>query len=417
MPADKNVPSLNDRPQPGNVPPRLSSEPNRKTGSWRQLFALLLSLCLGLFLVDGLLSLLDDSLILFFGLHALSVVRGLTSILATLMVIGIYGLTGLTPMVPKRLFLPLSFFILATVLSMFPFAIYYHGWLLQFACVISAGQIILGLGLLYLAQGGLKFRWPLISVEQLNPRGFNWRNLAVFALANIFVLMPVILIYLFVCSTLAVDHFSDGFMALRPDGFTVQVRKYVRDDGKTIELFPMAHVADASFYQKVSQTFPTNSIILMEGVTDTQNLLTNKLTYQRMAKTLGLSEQHEKFTPTHGLRVRADVDIAEFSKDTIDLLNLVTLVHVKGLNPKILLQLLQYAPPPDFEERIMDDILTKRNDHLLSEIQSHLTQTDSLMVPWGVAHMPGIAREIQKFGFRLGETKEYRVISFHGAEK
>jgi len=36
------------------------------------------------------------------------------------------------------------------------------------------------------------------------------------------------------------------------------------------------------------------------------------------------------------------------------------------------------------------------------------------MVPWGVAHMPGIAKEIQKLGFHLDETHDYMVIRFGG---
>jgi hypothetical protein len=211
-----------------------------------------------------------------------------------------------------------------------------------------------------------------------------------------------------------VDHFSDGFMALRPGGFTVQVRKYVRNDGKTIELFPMSHVADAGFYQRVSQTFPTNSIILMEGVTDNQNLLTNKISYQRMAKSLGLAEQKVKFGPSRGEMVRADVDVDQFSKNTIDLLNLVMLFHAQGVNAGNVLKLMQYSPPPHFEEQLYDDLLRKRNQHLVEGIQSHLSETDNIMVPWGVAHMPGIAREIQKSGFRLDETKEFMVIRFRG---
>ena len=123
---------------------------------------------------------------------------------------------------------------------------------------------------------------------------------------------------------------------------SVKVRKYVRNDGKTIELFPMAHIADAGFYQKVSQTFPTNSIILMEGVTDENNLLTNKITYKRMAKTLGLAEQHEKFKPTRGEMVMADVDVDQFSHDTIDLLNLAMLVHARGLTPGNVQKLMEY---------------------------------------------------------------------------
>ena len=176
----------------------------------------------------------------------------------------------------------------------------------------------------------------------------------------------------------------------------------------------MSHVADASFYQKVSQTFPTNSIILMEGVTDNENLLTNKISYKRMAATLGVAEQHEAFAPTRGEMVRADVDVDRFSPETIDCLNLVMLVHSKGLNPGVLQKLMQYEPSPQTVEQIFDDILTKRNQHLLEEIHSHLPQSDNIMVPWGVAHMPEIAKEIQKSGFHLEETREYLVIRFHG---
>jgi hypothetical protein len=46
------------------------------------------------------------------------------------------------------------------------------------------------------------------------------------------------------------------------------------------------------------------------------------------------------------------------------------------------------------------------------EIQHHLQSSDNLMVPWGAAHMPGIAKGIQKAGFHLAETREYVVIPF-----
>jgi hypothetical protein len=41
-----------------------------------------------------------------------------------------------------------------------------------------------------------------------------------------------------------------------------------------------------------------------------------------------------------------------------------------------------------------------------------LPQSDNIIVPWGAAHMPGLAKEIQKSGFRLDETREYVVIRF-----
>ena len=284
----------------------------------------------------------------------------------------------------------------------------------QIVWVISACQVILGLLILNCSQGGFKVHWPLVSRGQIGIRCFSCWNLSAFLLINIFVLMPAVIIYLFYCATTAVDHFSDGFMALHPGGFTVQARKYVRNDGKMIELFPMSHIADASFYQQVSQTFPTNSIILMEGVTDNENLLTNKLSYKRAAKSLGLTEQKQEFNPTNGEMVAADVDVDQFSANTIGLLNLVTLIHSKGLDSGTLLQLMQYAPAPGFEKQLFDDLLTKRNQHLLGEIHSYLEQSDNIMVPWGAAHMPGIAKEIQKAGFHLDEAHEYQVIRFHG---
>jgi hypothetical protein len=55
---------------------------------------------------------------------------------------------------------------------------------------------------------------------------------------------------------------------------------------------------------------------------------------------------------------------------------------------------------------------------VLEEIHTQLEQTEHIIVPWGVAHMPGIAEEIQKSGFRLSDTRDYIVIRFRsGATK
>jgi hypothetical protein len=92
-------------------------EPKNKSGPMPQLFAIVLSLCLGLFLADAFISLADASLILFCGLHVLSAISGLISILSVVMALGIYGLIGLTPVVPKRLFLPIPLFYLLSTLA------------------------------------------------------------------------------------------------------------------------------------------------------------------------------------------------------------------------------------------------------------------------------------------------------------
>ena len=60
----------------------------------------------------------------------------------------------------------------------------------------------------------------------------------------------------------------------------------------------------------------------------------------------------------------------------------------------------------------MDDILTKRNRHLLGVLEERLPTSEIIVVPWGAAHMPEIHREIQKLGFRVTETKDYVAIRF-----
>ena len=326
----------------------------------------------------------------------------------------IYGLMALTPMIPKRLFLPLALYNLVMSLASLPLIIAFFGQMHLIAWGLSMGQALLGLVTFFRIQGSFKFRWPLVSTDLLVQLRFSWGNLAGFVLVNVLVLLPAFVAYLLVGTAMAVNHVSEGFVALHLNGISVQVRKYLRADGKVVELFPMAHIADAGFYQRVSQTFPTNSLILMEGVSDDQNLLTNKISYKRMARSLGLSEQHEEFVPERGTVVRADIDISKFSKETIGFLNLIMLVHAKGFNPSLLEKMAQYSPPPHFEKQLFDDLLNLRNQHLLEEIHARLLEADNLMVPWGAAHMPGIAQGLQKDGFHMGSTTNYMVIRFRG---
>src|SRR5690348_5065807 len=81
----------------GGVPPPLPGASSSKPSSLRRLVAILLSLCLLLFLADGFVSLLDDCLIVFFRVHPIQGLRGMISLLAVLAGIATYALMGLTP--------------------------------------------------------------------------------------------------------------------------------------------------------------------------------------------------------------------------------------------------------------------------------------------------------------------------------
>jgi hypothetical protein len=134
-----------------------------------------------------------------------------------------------------------------------------------------------------------------------------------------------------------------------------------------------------------------------------------------MATSLGLAEQEKEFNPSQGELVWADVDVEQFTTNTIGFLNLVMLIHSKGVTAENVLKVMRYSPPPHSEEQLLDDLLRKRNRRLLEELHARLSQSEHIIVPWGVAHMPGIAKEIQESGFRLDETREYIVIRFRSA--
>jgi hypothetical protein len=396
--------------------PRPPFAPNGGFWRARHLVALVLSLGLGLFLADALLSAVDDTFILFFNVHVLAGLRSFIGFFTVILGLVIYALMAITPMIPKRKFFLVALYSPLAALVALPFWIYASSRIQVVIWAISIFQVFCAITVLGQVQEGFKFRMPLVSEERLNPRGFSWMNLAGFIVVNGLVLVPALAAYLFLCATLAVGHFSEGFVALHPGGLSVQVRKYVRNDGASVHLYPMAHVADRNFYQTISQSFPTNSVVLMEGVTDQEHLLTNHISYKRMAATLGLAEQQKEFKPSEEQMERADVDIKEFTPNTIGFLNLVMRIHSKGLNAAALMELMSFSPPPGFEKELFDDLLRKRNRHLLDEMKKRFPETQNIVVPWGAAHMPEIAREIQKDGFRLEESRDYTVIRF-GAHK
>jgi len=376
------------------------------------MIVVLLSLCLGLFVADAIISLADDSLLLFARLHFLAGVRGILVTFALLFALLAYVLMGLSPAVPKRWFLPVTLFNPVALLAALPAWIYLHGRAQEISWCLSLTQLLFALWVVCRLQGSARLRWPLVPDRLVEGKLFSWANLLGFCAVNVALVVPVVLGYLVLCSALAVSHFSDGFVALRRAGFTVQVRKYVRGDGKSILLVPMSHIGEPEFYRALAQSFPTNAMILMEGVKDDKNLLTNRITYKRMASTLGLAQQQREFKPSPLQIVPADIDVDQFAPSTIDFLNLVMLIHTRGLTPQNLLLLMQSSDSPEFETKVFDDILRKRNQHLLQEIHDTLPRSDKLVIPWGAAHMPEIAREIQKSGFRLDSSREYVAIRF-----
>ncbi len=370
-----------------------------------------------MFLTDAAISLLDATLVLGLGLHLLTEFRGMAAFLTLGASAAIYVLMAITPMVPKRFFLPITLFNPVSLLAVLPIMIFHYDWLPRFDWVVSFCQVLLGLGILFWVQGGFKFRWPFVVEEKIGDRPFSWLNFLGFVAVNAFLLLPGIVIYLAISASVAVNHFSAGFLAMNTDGLKASAKTYVRNDGKTIELIPMMHIAQPGFYGQVAKSFPTNSIVLLEGVTDKKKLIKVQLSYQRAAATLGLATQDKEFAPTNGELRPADIDVSAFSASTLELLNLVSRLHSQGPSVPLLMEMIQKPPSPVVEERLWGDLLTKRNEHVLGEIKTALEDSDHVIVPWGAAHMPGLTHGIQESGFTLDRSRDYSLVDFRRGAK
>jgi hypothetical protein len=148
----------------------------------------------------------------------------------------------------------------------------------------------------------------------------------------------------------------------------------------------------------------------MEGVSDRRNIVRASSNYSKMAEAIGVAEQQQAFKPK-GKLVPADLDMSDFSPETLDMLKTAMLIHSKGVTEETM-PILMKPTPPGLEKRLMEDILTKRNRHLLKVLHEQLPESRHIIIPWGAAHMPEIAREIEKSGFRPGDTREYHAIRF-----
>src|SRR5882757_10630193 len=99
-------------------------ESKRPPGSVRKIVSILLSLLLVLFLVDAVVSLADDTVNLCAGFYPLMVIRLITSTFTLLLIVLVYLAMAFTPMIPKRVFLPLTWFGIVTLLAALPCMIY-----------------------------------------------------------------------------------------------------------------------------------------------------------------------------------------------------------------------------------------------------------------------------------------------------
>jgi hypothetical protein len=296
--------------------------------------------------------------------------------------------------------------------------------------IAAIGQLALGLLAIAMLRGRI-----LLPQEPFQGKSFSLSNTLGFTAVNL-LLLPFLLVY----SGLAVTSYyleeqTAGFLRLSPAGIYMAERSYHLDE-KVVRLTGMMHIGKEDYYEELGASVPAKkTIILAEGVTDRDHLLTSQFNYSQLAGVIGLTSQDkmifdgnlidladlDKGRPENVEQVkpdiaRADIDLKDFEPQTLEFLNMLGRTLLSG-RPLLegFAEYSDWAKDRMTDERIegvMADILDKRNQIVIRSLARSLVHYDTVVIPWGAMHMPAIEAAVLARGFVPGEKRERLSLDF-----
>jgi len=380
-----------------------------------------------IFLFDAGLSLVDEVLAVYGTSYPLfSNGRLLVAFAVIALSMVVYACLGIDRRLPKRVFVPMILYITWCSVAMWPLSGVIDRASLPL--IASVGQVATGLLAIALLRGRV-----LLPPEIFLQSAFSLRNTLSFIAVNL-LLTPFVLIYAGLALTsYYLEEQTAGFLRISPVGIYMGERSYHRDD-KEIRLAGMIHIGKAEYYEDLAGSLSAEAtIILTEGVTDRQQLLENNFNYSKLAGVIGLSSQDkmqidgnlvdldESSQVTRGAGGKpdiawADIDLSRFDPQTVEFLNTIGLTLFSG--KPLLEALAEYSAwanenmTPERVAGVMADIIDKRNKSVIASLSKTLQHYDTIIIPWGAMHMPGIEAAILDQGFKQGEKKERMSLDF-----
>jgi hypothetical protein len=370
-----------------------------------------------LFLIDGLISLVNVLTSRMWGIQPLFIPQGIIAMMVFALSFPLYIIMGSMRAFPKRVVLPMVLFTAwAGVFFALPMPIFLGVG--NTILLLSIMQVCLGIVLPVVLRYSAGHEHWLYSSSDFAPILFKWKRLFGFAAANIFLIVPLLGVWLALSLSLGVSHLSHGFIHLGLRGISTEARTYVYED-KEILLLPTVHIAQPAFYKRLVAPLPVEStVVIPEGVTDNQELLKEALDYSKVAHRMGLEVQDNQIIVAQRKTALCDVDVSEFSPGTIDYLRACVKVGKYWSSGQRLmaLQASTFAAEPNLD-LLWKDLLDMRNQRVSACITECLQHYDTIVIPWGAAHMPGIQRTILGWGATVSERRRVPVWHWSGPEQ
>jgi hypothetical protein len=330
---------------------------------------------------------------------------------------------------PRLILIPLFAWLFWGLCSYWPLNSIFGDNLTLYASFVQLLFGLLFLQINRLRNGHSRFMIP----RQFAGNAFDGTHFLHFVIINI-VVVPIALVLLlyFGINNLITDR-SAGFVQLQPSGLFMSDRVYLLGD-KEVRLTAMIHLGQGNYYSDLADSLPQRgALILAEGVSDEEGLLTETFSYDKLADSIGVESQQQLYFPGRLIDAEqllnptpelleqtnllpADIDLREFDERTIAVLNALAREVLNADNPlsgySAFLSWIQQEMPKDIEKILMNDLIDKRNHVVYSYLVQALPNYDTIVIPWGALHMPGIEREIKKLGFQLKSEQKRKSIDF-----
>jgi hypothetical protein len=248
------------------------------------------------------------------------------------------------------------------------------------------------------------------------------------AVALVVVAVPLALVLgLAGCAVLVAERATGGFVGFGTGGVSFDERRYRRGDREVV-LVGMSHVGRKGVYEALlRQDDRTPTVVLAEGVTDANGLLPGTRHLEPLAADLGLDLQPNveemmgaaPDTPAgagDAIEIEhADVDVSAFRPSTLELLRLAFRLAAEPADAEARAELEALLGRPDAAEAyrgFLDDVLEKRNAHVLERIDAALERRPRAVVPWGALHLAGIEAGLFERGFVLASSEPRSFLPY-----
>ena len=379
----------------------------------------LANLFVAAYLLDGGLSLLDGALH-FVGLAGLHAAREWVAAVVFYAAPVLLLVSLVSSQLPARLLAPLALGVLWLNLGALPVA----GWLPANLRDVALSGVQLALAaptLLWLRSRGA-WRFEARILPPPRPRR------ALLAAGLLALGLPVLAAGLLLAGGIVLtERATAGFVSFGWSGVRFDERHYAHGD-REVQLVGMGHIGRRGVYDALlARPDDKPTVILAEGVTDEHRLLPSAGHQQAMALALGLDAQPppeemigtddaDDSVPAAAPAIEnADLDVSAFRPSTLDFLRLAFRIDADPSDRaarRRLEALVRRGDAHALYRSIAEDVLDKRNQHLLERIDAALPRYARVVVPWGVLHLADIEAGLFERGFELTSRETRSFLSY-----